>query len=412
MKLRVTALVGALFALLLVLPTSGARFTDATGSAGNTIAYAAPGGPIRSTTYRVQCEDTACNVNLNQDLARDYFVLLRGSAGGTDAQDDYVRVEADPFGTGRLNELEETDVIRLVRWSGDAWNGDVTVVESLAQQDTAGFRLVDAAVVEMSAKKKVASIAGSWANESQVGLYGGSMGGGMTVDGADHASGWARIWPEDSNIRLRRASADSTAKFTVYAVEWGSEWTIQHVHVQGHNGGEGVGGTSTYNTATLPTNVTREQTFVLAYGSTQESTAGTGWEAQIYTLGDGTNVNATESQVAIGGEYSEKRDAEIYTHSHPRLFVDYAYGTIAASDGGGSIGVASALGPEENDGSSTGDLRFPILANSSREDSSDDAQPIAWARHTGTTTVSWARTAAGETGSYWLQSVDFANIWN
>jgi hypothetical protein len=116
--------------------------------------------------------------------------------------------------------------------------------------------------------------------------------------------------------------------------------------------------------------------------------------------------------VAIGGEYSEKRDAEIYTHSHPRLFVDYVYGTIAASGGGGSIGVTSALGPEENNGSSTGDLRFPIFSNSSREDSSDDAQPIAWARHTGSTTVSWARTAAGEAGSYWLQSVDFANIWN
>ena len=434
MSLRVTVVVGALFALLLILPISGARFTDTTSNEGNTFAFGTS-QPIRSTTYRVDFGDEYHTLTLNQDLAENYFVLLRGSAEpdepitttttvegasndgaavAMDASADYVRVVGDP--SGRPGSTTAVDQIELGRYSdAGTWWGQVTVIESLDRHDTAGFRLTDVSVIRMTPKRKMAADTGAWANESQVGLYGGSMGGGMTVDGDEHANGWVRIWPEDGEIRVRRTVAASQTNLTVYAVEWGSEWTIQHVRVQGHNGGSGVDSAKDYNTAMLGSSVTSANTFVLAYGSTKQTSPGAGWEGQIYTLGDGVApIAEIEDRVAVGGEYGEKRDAEVYVHSHPRLQVDHRFGphgSIPSGVGGGSTTVDSPVVPDVRIGASTGTLRFPILSNSSTGTNADDPQPIIWSRHTGSTAVSWARNETVSSGAYWLQSVDFGEIW-
>lgn len=241
------------------------------------------------------------------------------------------------------------------------------------------------------------------------------MGGGMTVNGADHANGWARIWPEDGRIRVRRTTAAVQANLTIYAVEWGSEWTIQHVRVQGHSGGSGVDSATEYDTTLLNSSVVSADTFVLAYGSTKEATAGAGWEGQIYTLGDGANPPAAiEDRVAVGGEYGEKRDAEVYTHTHPRLHVDHRFGphgSISRGADGGLAAVDAPLVPDTRGVASTGTLRFPILSNSSTGTDATDPQPIIWSRHTDSTWVSWARNDGLNAGAYWLQSVDFGEIW-
>lgn len=436
MRLRATIAAGALFASLLALPISGARFTDTTSNDGNTFSFGTA-QPIRSTTYRVKITDSYSALILNQDLAENYFVLLRGSADPDDASTeseagaetevseetasltsgadaDYVRVVGDP--SGRPGNTTAKNVLEFGRYSDTGtWWGQVTVVESLDLHDTAGFRLTDVSVVRMAPKRKMAAAPGLWTNESQVALYGGSMGGGMTVDGADHANGWARIWPEDGRIRLRRSTAAAQANLTIYAVEWGSEWTIQHVRVQGHNGGSGVDSAKEYNATALDISVASANTFVLAYGSTMKTAAGTGWEGQIYTLGDGVGpLSEVEDRVAVGGELREKRDAEVYVHTHPRLHVDHRFGPHGSISAGTDVGFAKVNAPLARDvriGPSTGTLRFPILSNSSTGTNTDGPQPIIWSRHTGPTTVTWARNETVNSGAYWLQSVDFGEIW-
>jgi len=284
-RLRAASVVGALFALLLALPISGARFTDTTTNEGNSFSFGTS-QPIRSTTYRATFSSDEGFLELNQPLAEDYFVLLRGSADrssghGDDgvvdedldpspatASSDYVRVAGV---TSDRNEL------KLVRYSdAGVWWGQVTVIESLDRHDTAGFRLLGVHKASLSGGSW--SMAGGWSDEAQIGLYGGSMGGGMTVDSKDHANGWARIWPENGQIRVNRAEFSSAANFTIYEVQWGSEWTIQHVRVKGNSGGSGVDTPNEYDTAKLPTEVSRAQTFVLACGTTEEDTPGAGWE--------------------------------------------------------------------------------------------------------------------------------------
>ncbi|MEA2009894.1 MAG: hypothetical protein U9N78_04240 [Actinomycetota bacterium] len=442
MRLRFAIVVGLLFTLLLALPVSGARFTDTTSNDGNSFTFGTA-QPIRSTTYRVTFSGAYHTLTLNQELAENYFVLLRGSAdpdvpittstttatdGATedtalvamDASADYVRVVGDPSG-GPGNKTAANE-LELGRYSdAGTWWGQVTVIESLDRHDTAGFRLLSAQKVSLTGAG--GSIQGSWRrnDEGQIGLYGGSMGGGMTVDGADHANGWARIWPENGQIHVQRTNPAHTANFTIYEVQWGSEWTIQHIRVQGNNGGSGVDTPNEYDTAKLPIEVSRAQTFVLAYGTTTADTPGAGWEGQIYTLGNGHPVNAKsnraatkENEVAVGSEYPVRRDAEVYVHTHPRLQVDHRFGSHGSIPSGTDLGFTTVDAPLVADvriGASTGTLRFPILSNSSTGTDPDDPQPIIWSRHSGSTTVSWARNETVSSGAYWLQSVDFGEIW-
>ncbi|MEN8234330.1 MAG: hypothetical protein ABFR89_05340 [Actinomycetota bacterium] len=431
MRRSLTAVVAALFVLLLALPVSGARFTDTTTNAGNTFAFGAP-QPIRVTTYRVNFTDDYYTLRLNYELAENYFVLLRGSAdvsGEVDADGepiiiepsaaaDYVRVVGDPFGDP--GGFTESNQLELGRFSDDGvWWGQVTVVESLDRHDTAGFRLLKAHKASVGGDRW--SVSGSWTEEGQVALYGGSMGGGMTVNDPDHANGWARIWPEGGYIELDRAASNSPANFTIYEVEWGSEWTIQHVRVKGNAGGAGVDTPNEYDTAKLSTAVVRERTFVLAYGTTSDSAPGTGWEGQIYTLGNGHPINGEPNKagdeaksVAVSSEYRVKRDVEVYVHTHPRLRVDHRFdphSSIPADTGSGSITVDSPLAGETYGVGTTGTLRFSILSNSSSGSDVTGSQPIIWSRHTQPTTVSWARHDITNAGASWLQSIDFGEIW-
>ena len=434
MKRSLALVFAALFGLLLALPASGARFTDTTTNAGNTFVFGGAPQPIRVTTYRVDFTGQYHTLVLNHELAEDYFVLLRGStdtAGLFDedenplaasAASDYVRVVGDP--SGRPGDTTAGNAIELGRFSDvGTWWGQVTVVESVSQQETAGFRLRN--VHRASMTGNTWSAVGSWVDATRVALYGGSMGGGMTVDGPDHANGWARIWPNGDSLHLERAVSTSPTNFTIYEVEWGSEWTIQHAHVTGNAGGSGVDTPNEYDTAQLVIPVLRSQSFVLAYGFTDGSAPGTGWEGQIYALGNGHPVNSKENkdakpvkEVAVGSEYRVTRDVEVYVHSHPLLHVDHRSGptgSLAAEQGGGSLAVDPPLAPETywstGDQASTGTLRFSVLSNSSTGSDVTGTQPIVWSRHTSSGLVSWARHETAESGAYWLQSVDFGEIW-
>ncbi|MEA3501533.1 MAG: hypothetical protein U9R47_02055 [Actinomycetota bacterium] len=156
---------------------------------------------------------------------------------------------------------------------------------------------------------------------------------------------------------------------------------------------------------------------VLASGISDSNRIGEGWEGTVFALGDGVDQNTNESRVAIGAERRANRKAEVYVHTHPRLAVDYRFGRdglIATNDFTGTQIVDAAVASESYAGGSverTDGWRAPIFTNSSAGRGAAYPRPIFWARHTGDTQVTWARSRSGQPGAYWLQSVDFGQIW-
>jgi len=426
-----TLLIGLLAALL---PTSNAAFSNPTSNDGNAFQTRQP---IRVTTYQIPAgafTGTTYTLTLNQDLATDYFVILRGGAGNNTGSGtvgpnaDYARVSGDPFGTGGLTDLTGNAALELTRGANThSWQGQVTVLESPDSQATAGFTLLDVAQVTFTDASTTGAVAISqpWGSgASRVGLYGGSYGGGVqTVAAAagDHMTAWGRIYPTDSNVVnvQRRAGGGGainfTTTFTVYAVEWGAEWTIQRRTITGTAGGQGANNPWEYNTTAIAS-VVRENTFVVASGRSADNGIGDGFEGAIWTLGNGVSQNTNETTVALGSEYTDWRQAEIYVHEHPRIFVEYDFGT----DGGSGIpngaltgtqAVSNPQGPESRSGHTTAGYRFALISNTSNGQGTAYPRPLAWARHTADATITWTRSRSGQPGAYWMQSVDFGGLW-
>jgi hypothetical protein len=264
----------------------------------------------------------------------------------------------------------------------------------------------------------------AWSDINDVGLYGGINGGGVSTTAStrqDHITAWGRIYPSGTNTvnvaRLTPASGNGslsgTTTFTVYAVEWGSNWTIQRVTVTGSNSGDGVDATGEYNTATI-SQVNRDETFVTASGTTETNRLQNGWEGHVVTLGNGVGQNATETTVAVGAEGSGYREAEVYVHSHANLAVDYRFGSdgdVGSGELTDTQAVDAALAPESYSGTTTSGYRLPYFTNSQNGNNANYPRSLMWARHTADTTVIWTRSRSGEQGAFWLQSIDFGEIW-
>ena len=165
--------------------------------------------------------------------------------------------------------------------------------------------------------------------------------------------------------------------------------------------------------------VARASTFVLGYGRTADNGLGDGWEGQLFTLGNGVNQNATESQVAVSAQYADNRTATVYVHTHSDLAVDYRFGTyngsgIPTGSAAGSIAIDGAVGTEVYDNSgtlrSTTGTRFTIVTNSSGGTGVAYPRPMVWSRPTADTTATWTRSRTGQPGATWLQVVDFDGI--
>ncbi|MGI9610449.1 MAG: signal peptidase I, partial [Acidimicrobiia bacterium] len=337
-----TARTAPTMGLVLLLVVGGsdlsrAAFADSASNATNTLTGAATFSvnSFRVTTYELGdgvFTGVSHTLTLNQNLATDYFVLLRGAAGANDNSTNrnpdqtYARVSGDPH--GNLAAVTAADQLQLSRsTAASAWQGQVTVVESIADQENSGFRLLDVVEVTMGAGvvTDLQSASTPWSDINQVGLYGGVRGGGVSTTTAvrsDHMTAWARIYPTGaSNVVLERqagggGSLSGSTVFSIYAVEWGSEWAIQRATVAGTSGGNGANLLGHYDVAAIAP-VLRSNTFVLGYGTSTDNGLGDGWEGQVFTLGDGVNQLATETNVAVGGEYPDARTAEVYVHSHP-----------------------------------------------------------------------------------------------
>lgn len=292
---------------------------------------------FRVTTYEATFSGTTYDLTLANDLEDNYFVMIAGGGtGGTtrNADTNFIRVSADPNGTGSLAASGSQNVLSFTRPNSTSkWRGSITVVESLGSVDEAGFVLLDVVSVTVSGTGTQSSTGTSaaWSDIDQVVTFGGIRGGGVNVSGGgsdDHCYGHGRFWPSSTttvNVERNSTGCGGTAHdgvYTIYVVEWGSEWNVQRATVTGSAGGASADATSEFNTAAI-SSVTRDNTWIWAAGHTADGGIGDSFAAQIATLGDGINQNTTETTVAVGAEYADSRSVEVYVLEHTSAAVDY-----------------------------------------------------------------------------------------
>lgn len=406
-------------------------------------------GPVRVTTYELSGSEWSDGVatydlQLLEDLAPDYFVLIGGtSAGAVTVATCSARLTHDPFGTGDLSVSSGPRVIRLARGNGTgAWVGAITVVESGLNQDTAGFRLRD--VVEVSIPALASSpqttnvtVPNPWTTLAQVVPFGGWRGAGLST-----AANIADDWPTAGAtfavsgadtltiVRSGEVGKVEAATFTVPIIEWGSEWDVQSVSVSGTASDDGADATSGYNTGSI-SSVVRDSTWVWG---TVRTTGCSGFscnsadfpqgvEGVLVTLGDGVNQNASETTVAVGKEVANQRDAVVYAMEHSGLAVDYRF--KADGDAGAvdlDVTVDATAGTESYD-----EVANPAVTAGPRlgvvTTGAQSGQTLGnrfqwglvtwWGRHEADATLGIRRgIGSGDsvTVPAWMQSVDFSGV--
>ncbi len=374
-----------------------------------------PNPAIRVTEYYLTTGDfsgTTVTVTLDQALADDYFILVRGSRTGdgtSNPNNDYARVVSVPGGKGDLADSGSSTSIGLQRTVADHdWEGVVTVVECQNPQSPAGFALVDAVETSMTGTSGTDSGA-AWSDINQVVLFGGYRGGGVEMSGTPtnrkQGTGcYTRLYPSGSNtLNWTRDAGGETmfdATMTTFVVEWGSEWNIQRVNVAGNNGGGGADVAGEYTTAAISP-VARANTWVWGTGTRVDSGIGDCAEACLVTLGDGVLENATESTVAVGSEYTDAYDFDVYTLTHVDLNVDHRF----KADGDSAVLDL----PVTVDMTSSG-ARFGWIYNGCSGTGSHFPRPRMWARYTDDSTVTVSRGYDGQNFPAWVQGIDLSGL--
>ncbi len=279
---------------------------------------------------------TTFNLTLDQDLVDNYFILVRGSrkdSGGLNHSQAYARVFKVPGGKGDLAASTANNIITLQRHqTHNEWEGVITVVECLAEEGTDGFKLLDAKDTLLDSADGTFTSSTNWTTLANVVPYGGYRGGGVQYTSNANAgkitSALTRIYPSETNTInwARHAGGDTlvNTKMTTFIVEWGSNWTVQHAFIDGNKGGQAANATNEYATATI-NQVTRANTWVWGTGNRIDAGIGDCAEAVLVTLGDGKNINATETKVAIGSEYNDRSYFDVYVLSHASASVEYKF---------------------------------------------------------------------------------------
>ena len=365
------------------------------------------------------------NLTLDQDLAADYFVMVRGSSvdGGSDTgpELDYVRLSRDPFGTGDLSTSAGADVLRFRRGAETDesldWAGVVTVVECLQDCDVDGFRLLTVDSVDFPASDAATSgsvtSGATWGSTDRLLLMGGIGGAGCESpdeDARDHKVCHARLVPSGTDqIDWSRSSSganlDAGATATVMVVEWGSAWNVERARVLdadgtvGPNDG-GVDATSEYETGAIGT-VARANTWVWGVGFTDQNGVGDSAEGAVITLGDGVNQNASESTVAVGLEHLVALDFEVWAMEHPDLEVSHVF----KADGDDTDLTVDVGVPGDPDG-----YRMAVSTNSAGQTNLDYPVSSFSARYESDTQIRLERRRQPSPFAAWVQGVDFSGV--
>ncbi len=372
---------------------------------------------FRVTEYYLTSGDftgATYDLTLDQDLEDDYFVLIRGSKvsdGGSNPDNDYIRVYEVPGGTGDLGDSGGNDVISLSRYVADYdWEGVVTVVECLGGTTSSGFKLLDIVETSISAS----SVSGTststtgWSDINQVVLFGGFKGGGVEWEEAagaaqDGNAGQTRLYPTStSTLNWERESTTEldAVTMTTFVIEWGSEWTVQHTNVSGSNYGGGCDAEAEYNTGSIDS-VARDNTWLWATGISDGYGIGDSASGAVITLGNGVDQNASETSVAWCGEYEHTRDFDIYTMTHTDLANDYRFKTDGDTD---------VLDLEVTVDSATDGYRMGWVTNTCSGSGNAHPRDRFWARYTADTTVTISRGYDGQAFVAWVQGADFSGV--
>ena len=381
-------------------------------------------GPFSGTTY---------DLTLNNDLEPNYFAIVQFGGNGTTTttlpwygpSGWAARITADPFGTGDLSTSGSSDVITLTRSAAtNDWNGSVTIVECLGNASVSGFTLLD--VIEVSITSGGTTNTGTssaWNDIDQVALFGGHRGGGVVCNNAVSSASpslEARIYPSSTTtvnvVRNNTGNGAVTdATWTIYVVEMGSEWDMQRVTVSGSAGAAGAASAAAYDKQTISSTV-RANTFVLGYGETADGGIGDSFCGCVVTLGDGLTENASETQVAVGGEYADTRNTEVYVFEHTGVSTDYQFKvdgetndfiydyTVPSPTVGESI-TTPVTGLTAIEG-----YRIPIIYNTQNGTGTAFPRPYFCGHYTSDTNMRMTRTTAGQPYAAWVQSTDLGGV--
>lgn len=380
--------------------------------------------PIRVTEYYIADNTftgTDYDLTLSNPLASDYFVIVQGSDGAANAAEgpdaDYVRLTRDPNGTGDLDASGATNRIRLTRGGTgvDSWLGVVTVVESIDDNNGAGFRLLDVQAVVHPATTDTAVQTGSdtsavqWSNINQVMLMGGFNGAGCATAAtatSDHQSCFVNVYPDGNDAIVWQRDDDNApsalkdATSTVMVIQWGSEWTVQRRLVDGTNGGSGNDDATEYSTAAI-NSVARDHTWVWGTGYSSVTSADGAAEGTLITLGNGGAQNTDETSVAVGTHVGgSARAFTVYALTHRDILVDYRF--KALGDGNASSVNVTV------DSASTNPNRFALGYNSISGSNTNYPRAIFSTRYTSATNVRMERRRTGtDTWAAWVQAIQF-----
>ncbi len=367
--------------------------------------YLAP-GTFNNTTY---------NLSLNQDLSDNYFVIISGSDGNGSKNnnrgpdEDYIILSADPNGTGDLDFSGAKNILSFSRQdSVNSWSGVITVTECLANCDTSGFKLLDAQrVVHSNGNTSGSDSSVAWHDINQVMLLGGFNGSGCTTsdsNNSNHDLCHVKIWPSGSNtINWERHNGSNNATSLVMTLEWGSEWTVQRVNVTGTAGGNGANSSSEYDTASINP-VARSHTWVWGTGYTTDNGIGDGAEGSLITLGNGVTQKLLESTVAVGQEYNDNKNFEVYALTHPDLQVDYHF-----KIDGNSNDINFDMSTDNVTATTS---RMAIVYNGCNGTGTAYPRPILSARYLNDNTIRLSRRRSGQPFPAWVEAMDFSGIIN
>lgn len=360
---------------------------------------------------------TSYNLTLNQNLSADYFIILQGSDGdGTGNNDrgasyNYASLVSDPWGTGDLNVSAGANILGLFRNNANnSWVGVVTVVECLYDCDTLGFNLLGVERVTHSGTvtSGTDTSAVAWTDINKTMLMGGYNGAGCDTTGTTvghHKACQNRLYPSGTNVinwaRNATGGTLTNAYSTVMVVQWGSDWNVQRVNVNGAAGGNGANSTGEYNIAVI-NSVVRNNTWVWGTGWTAAGGIGNGGEGVLITLGNGVAQNVSETRVAVGAEYATSRSFDVYALTHPSLKVDYRFKTDGNSN---SLTVDQAV-----DVALDSVDRMALVYNGCNGTGTTFPQPMFSARYLDDSTVRVERRRSGQNFPAWIQGIDFSAI--
>ena len=300
---------------------------------------------FRVTSYHLTNDNTGFSgasftLTLNNDLSEHYFAIVESAGAGTGANsasnpdDNLARITGDPFGD--LGTTTASNELQLRRSSTvNNWQGVVTVVECIDDYENSGFRLLGVAEITGTGT----GLSGSFSHEpaddaSNVSYF---LGGTLTsqTSPANHNAGafslsrlngttgqWARLFGGGSS------AADGEA--TVYAIEWGAEWTVG----EASDDKDPVSGGSPPNVSVhmnvIPvTSVDAESTFVYMMALSDDNGLADGPFSAIYGLGDGVNLPTGATNEMYWTRYTggDRNIISAFLITHPLLKVEHIIGT-------------------------------------------------------------------------------------